>query len=276
VSRARKRAPGAIAALDEGIDVVTQLPAWLGVLWLTALPSRFLFAAFLVQLVTLGASAEGEGRSLLVLAYAALALWLPSLYGRQVFLRSCRRTMEGEGAATWAGLRVPLGELAGAMLAALLVEVTFWALSFTVLVPVAMVAGGALAAVAAPRGGPGLLSVLREMAAGSGRFLTLGVLLLFFLLALLLAALNLHLLFALSVWLLGSVAPIDAPVWGHLLELQNPLYLAVLGVGATLLVEPFWLAAVTVHVERVRSQQSGEDLRQAFEDIRRQAAKDAA
>jgi hypothetical protein len=276
VSRARKRAPGAIAALDEGIDVVTQLPAWLGVLWLTALPSRFLFAAFLVQLVTLGASAEGEGRSLLVLAYAALALWLPSLYGRQVFVRACRRTMEGEGAATWAGLRVPLGELAGAMLAALLVEVTFWALSFTVLVPVAMVAGGALAAVAAPRGGPGLLSVLREMAAGSGRFLTLGVLLLFFLLALLLAALNLHLLFALSVWLLGSVAPIDAPVWGHLLELQNPLYLAVLGVGATLLVEPFWLAAVTVHVERVRSQQSGEDLRQAFEDIRRQAAKDAA
>ena len=276
VSHTRKRMPGTIAALDEGIELVTQLPPFLAVLWLTALPSRFLFAAFLVELATLGARAPHEGRSLLVLAYAALLLWLPSLYGRQVFVRACRRAMEGDARATLWALRVPPRELAGAVGAALLVELAFWALSFTVLVPLAMVAAAALAAVAAPQGGPGLLSALREMAAGSGRFLSWGLYLVFFLVALLLAAFNLHLVFSLSVWLLGSVAPVDAPVWGHLVGFENPLYLGVLGVGATLLVEPFWLATITVHVAHVRARASGEDLRQAFEEIRRQAQRDAA
>jgi len=276
VSRTRQRAPGAIAALDEGIELVTQLPPFLAVLWLTALPSRFLFAAFLVEFATLGSRAQQEGRFLLVLAYAALLLWLPSLYGRQVFVRACRRAMEGDAKATFSALRVPPRELAGAVGAALLVELTFWAFSFTVLVPVAMVAAAALAAVAAPQGGPGLFSAMREMAAGTGRFLSWGLFLFFFLVALLLAAFNLHLVFSLAVWLLGSVAPVDAPVWAHLVNVRNPLYLGVLGVGATLLVEPFWLATVTVHVAHVRAKASGEDLRQAFEEIRRQAQRDAA
>lgn len=276
MSRSRKKAPSAIAALDEGIELVTQMPAYMAALWLTALPSRFLLAAFLVQLSTLGSEAELDGRSLLLLGYGALLLWLPSLYGRQVFVRACRRAMEGNAAPSWRGLRVPPGELAGAVVAALLVELTFWALSFTLLVPLAMLPAAALAAVAAPRGGPGLFSGLREMVAASGRFVSWGLYLLFFFLALLLAALNLQLVFALAVWLLTSVAPLEAPVWAHLVHVSNPLFCGVLGVGATLLVEPFWLATVTVHVAQVRAKASGEDLRHAFEEIRRQARRDAA
>ncbi len=272
----RKAEPGAIALLDEGIDLVTQLPAWVGVLWLTALPARLLLAAFLVELATLGVSADGNGRDLVVLAYAALALWLVSLYGRQVFIRACRRAMEGDTHVSARGVRVPPGELAGAVLAALVVELAFWGLLFTVLVPAAMVVGAALAAVAAPRAGPRLLKGQREMAQASGGVLTLSALFLLCLLALPIALVNLHLVLAFSAWLLTSVAPLDAAAWAAVLSGENPLYLALLGVGATLLLEPFWLAAMTVHVEGVRARSTGEDLRQAFEDVRRRAAREAA
>jgi hypothetical protein len=276
VSRSRKGQPGAIALLDEGADLVTTLPPFLAVLWLTALPARLLLAAFVVETTT-KASAQGAGRYVYVLAYATLAVWLVSLYGRQVFIRACRRAMEGDTGVASAGLRVPAGELAGAVLAAFVVELTFWGLLFTVLVPVAMLPGGALAAVAAPRAGPRLWKGLREMASSSGSVLTLAFLLLLCLVALCIALVNLHLVFALSVALLGSVvAPLDLPAWGRVLSGENPLYMALLLAGASLLVEPFWLAAMTVHVERVRAQSSGEDLRQAFEDIRRRDTEQAA
>jgi hypothetical protein len=277
VSRSRKGQPGAIALFDEGTELVTKLPPWLAVLWLTALPARLCLAAFLVETTTLGVSGGGHGRYLYVLAYATLALWLLSLYGRQVFIRACRRAMEGDTTIASGGLRVPPGELAGAVLAAFVVELAFWGLFFTVLVPVAMVAGGALAAVAAPRAGPRLWRGLHEMASASGRVLTLAFLLLLCLVALVIAFFNLHLVFALSVWLLASVvAPLDLPAWGKVLSGDNSLYMALLVAGASLLVEPFWLAAMTVHVERVRAQSSGEDLRQAFEDIRRRDTEQAA
>lgn len=275
VRRKRRGQPGAIAALDEGVDLVTQLPSWVAVLWATALPSRFVLAGFLAELATLGPLASGHREHLLGLAYASLGLWLLSLYGRQLYVRACRRAREGDTAPGLRGLRVPPSEMAGAVGAALLVELTFWALLVTILVPVAMVAGAALAATAAPRAGPRLGTALKEMALGSGRVLSLALLLLLFFVGLLIAFVNLHLLFVLSAWFASLAAPLDGGVWGRALNLSNPLYFALLGMGATLLVEPFWLAAVTVHVERVRSQSSGEDLRQAFEDIRRRDARAA-
>jgi hypothetical protein len=271
-----KGQPGALAALDEGADLALQLPPFVALLWLTALPGRLLLVAFLVELVDFGETAPAHGRALLGLAFASLALWLLSLWGRQVFIRACRRALAGDAGLRLEGLRVPPGEMAGALGAALLVELTFWALLFTVLIPVAMVAGAALAAVAAPRAGPRLWAGVQQMAQGSGRLLALAVLLWLCLVGVLLAAINLHLLFALAVGLLSSLFPFDAPVWREMLEFGNPLYFALLGLGAALLVEPFWLAAVTVHVERARSRSSGEDLRQTFEDFRRRDARDAA
>ncbi len=268
--------PGALAALDEGADIALQLPPWVALLWLTALPGRCCLLAFVVELLHWGPAAPAHARTLLGLAFGSLALWLPSLWGRQVFIRACRRTLEGDDETRPQGLRVPLGQMAGALLAALLVELSFWGLLFTVLIPLAMVAGAALAAVAAPRAGPRLLRGVAEMAKGSGRLLSLTGLLFLCLLAVLLALLNLHLFFAVSVALLSNVLPLDTAAWGEVLGRDNPLYVGLLLLGATLLVEPFWLAAVTVHVERARSRSSGEDLRQAFEDLRRRAERNAA
>jgi hypothetical protein len=266
----RKGQPGGLAALDEGIELATRLPAWVAVLWLTALPARFLLVAFLVELGEPGPSPGAHFGTLLVLAFSSLGLWLPSLYGRQLFIRACRRALEGDTSPGWEGFRIPPGELAGAIGAALLVEAAFWGLLFTVLVPLLMVTGAALAAVAAPRAGPRLGAAMREMALGSGRVLGLALLLVLCLLGFLIALVNLHLLFLFAVWLVSSVAPFDAVEWEPMLGFSNPLYVALLVVGAALLVEPFWLASVTVHVERLRARKSGEDLRQAFADIRRQ------
>jgi len=261
--------PSAVALLDQAVDLVTGSPGAVAVLWLTALPARFLLVGYLQAFGNTDTPAEA---ALLVLAYAMLALWLPSLYGRQVFVRACRRGMEGEVPEGGWGLRVPLRELAGAVVAALLVEVVFWALAFTFVVPLAMVVAAALAAAAAPVGGPSPAAAVRSMLDGTGRVLTLAFLFLLCALAALLAGLNLHVLFVLSTWLARSVAPLDTPAWARLLSYANPLYRQLLVVGATLLVEPFWLAAVAVHVERVRSQSSGEDLRHTFEELRRQDA----
>jgi len=141
LSRVGRGDGGAVQLLDEGIDLVTRLPAWVAALWLTALPCRFLLAAFIVELVNEGTRAPSHGRYLLALSYLLLLLWLPSLYGRQLFVRACRRGMGGETAVHWSGLRVPLRELAGAVSAALLVELLFWGLAFTFVVPAAMVVG---------------------------------------------------------------------------------------------------------------------------------------
>jgi hypothetical protein len=271
-----RKKPGALAALDEGADLALQLPPFVALLWLTALPGRLLLVAFVVELVEFGPAASAHGRALQGLAFASLALWLLSLWGRQVFISACRRALGGDAGAGSGGLRVPPGQMAGALGAALLVELAFWAFLFTVLIPLALVAAAALAAVAAPRAGPHLLAGLSEMAKGSGRLLAFTALLWLCLVGVLLAALNLHLLFALTVGLLSSLLPLDKPVWSEMLELKNPLYLGLLVLGASLLVEPFWLAAVMVHVERARARSSGEDLRQAFEDLRRRSERDAA
>jgi hypothetical protein len=45
----------------------------------------------------------------------------------------------------------------------------------------------------------------------------------------------------------------------------------VVAAGAWLLVEPWWLASLAVHVHKQRSRATGEDLRLWFERLRRAA-----
>ena len=95
--RRREGQPGALAALDEGADLALQLPPWVALLWLTALPGRLVLVAFLVELVEFGQAASAHSQALLGLAFASLALWLLSLWGRQVFVRACRRARNEQG-----------------------------------------------------------------------------------------------------------------------------------------------------------------------------------
>jgi hypothetical protein len=248
--------------------LVSRASPWLGALWLTAMPARFALALLVARLLQLGPKAHEHGAYLIALSYAALGLWLVSLYGRQVWVRACRQALEGTAPRGAAGWRVPLRELAGASVAALFVELFFWLASFTVLVPIAMLPAAALAATAAPRAGPGVVKPLGEMARSAGSLWTLSFLMSLMLLGLLLAMLNLGVLFSLAAWVAQPLLGIEAAAWPAVLSGQNPLFVIVLAAGATLLVEPFWLAAMTVHVEKVRATSSGEDLRRAFAELR--------
>jgi hypothetical protein len=246
---------------------VTRLPAVVGLLWLTALPARLLLVLLCVRLAALGAGAVGYGDYLRRLAYGLLFAWLLSLWGRQVFVRCCRHALRSERPPPRALLFVPAAELAGHFSAALLIEVAFWALLPTLVLPVGFVVLAGLAAAAAPRGGQGLLAPLREVAAAAGSLSVLARLLAATALALLLAAVNLHSLSSLGLWIASGLAGAEVAPWQAVLRLANPLYAALLLAGASLLVEPFWLAALTAQVERTRARGTGDDLKRWFSEL---------
>ncbi len=262
---------GALALVDRATEVVGRLGPWVGVLWITALPTRFLLVLLYVELVELGAKASRYGLHLRHLAYGILATWLLSLWGRQVFVRACRHALESERPPPRTIARVPLGELAAHVSAALVIEFAFWALLLTLVAPVALLVGAGLAAAAAPRAGPGLWKPLRAIAESSGSLSTLTRLLAIFAVALPFAALNLHGLLRMGLWLAGGLAGVESSRWDAVLSLANPLYRALVAAGAGLLLEPFWLAALTAHVERARATSSGDDLRRWFAELRARA-----
>ncbi len=262
---------GALRLIDDGADAVGRLAAWTGLLWITALPSRLLFALLFARLLELGAEATQYGDFLRGLAYAALLAWLVSLWGRQVFVRACRHALQSERPPPRSLLRVPARELAGYQVAALFVEALFWMLLLTFVAPVALLVGAGLAAAASGRAGPGPLEALRELGRSVGPAMRLVRLLVVFAFGLAFAAINLHLFFRLGLWLASGLAGLDTTSWDAVLGWQNPLYRVLIVTGAAMLLEPVWLAALTVHVELLRSRSSGDDLRRWFAELRSRA-----
>jgi hypothetical protein len=90
--------------------------------------------------------------------------------------------------------------------------------------------------------------------------------------ALLVAAVNLHVVFQAGVWLSGAVPGVDGGEWSKLLSPGNTRYVLALVAGVVLALEPYFLAASTVYVHKVDSRSSGEDLRLWLDRLRREAA----
>jgi len=201
-------------------------------------------------------------------ALLVVASWLLSLWGRQVFVRACRHALRSARPAPASLLRVPAREMAGHVAAALAFEVLFWALIFTVVAPLFLLVASALAAAAAPAGGPGPRRSLLEVWRATPPLSRLLRLLFLFLLTAPVAAINLHLLAHGLVWLASGVAAADVSAWPAVLAFGNRAYLVLLSVGALLLLEPLWLAAIASHVERVRARSTGDDLRRWFSELR--------
>jgi hypothetical protein len=262
------REEGALRLIDDAADVVGRLPEWVGLLWITAMPARLLLAFLWIRLIELGPDAVQYGDWARRMAWLLLVAWLGSLWGRQVFVRACRHALQSERPPSRALLRVPPREMAGHLAAALAIEVLFWALLATVVAPLFLVVAAGLAAAAAPAGGPGPLDSLRELWRGIGPIGRLIRLLILFAVLVPLAALNLHFFARGLVWLAGGVASFDVSGWRPVLEWGRPAYRVLLLVGAFLLLEPVWLAALTAHVERVRARGTGDDLRRWFAELR--------
>lgn len=259
---------GALRLIDDAADAVGRLPAWVGLLWFTALPARLLLALLCIRILELGPEAVHYGDWIRRTAWLLLAAWLVSLWGRQVFVRACRHAFVSGREAPRALVRVPPREMAGHLAAALAVETAFWGLLLTFVVPLFMLVGAGLAAAASPAGGPAPVASLRELWRGVGPIWRLVRLLVLFALGLCFAALNLHLFAQGALWLASGLASLDLAGWDAVLTLANPPYAVLVVAGASLLLEPVWLAALTAHVERVRARSSGDDLRRWFAELR--------
>lgn len=268
-----RRSFGLPEILDEAAETVAAVAApFLGVLWLTSLPLRLAQCHFAARLVELGGSASQHGAYLAELALLQTVLLVPWAWGRAVFVRACRLGLRGQRAGA-AALRVGAAPFAGYLYTTVLIETLSWATAWTFVTVPALVLMAALAAATHPLiERPGLLEPLRQIFRHGTHALLLTALLAVMGWALVVAAVNLHVLFQAGVWLAGAVPGVDPGRWRTLLHWRNARYVLAVGAGAVMALEPFLLAAATVYVHKVRSRSSGEDLRLWFERLRRAAA----
>lgn len=260
--------------LDDAFAVVVRVASpFVGVLWLTALPLRLLQIHLASRIFDLGAEAGQYGAHLLDLATLTGLAFLLSLWGRAVFVRATGLALRSLESPGWEALRIAPAAGLSYVYAALVAEVLFFALGWTLVgLPLFVLLAGLAAATFPLNQRPGLLGPLREIARHGTPLLVLLGLLFVFGVALLIAALNLYFVFRLGLWLAGGVPGLDLTPWRGLLDLSSSHFRWVLLLGASLAVEPYWLAALVVHVHKVRSRESGEDLRLWFARLRREAA----
>lgn len=255
--------------LDDAAEVAMRVAApWMGLLWLSALPLRFLQMHFAARVMELGGEAAQYGDYLGGLALAATAALVPSLWGRAVYVRAVGLGLRSERVPGSEALRLSTRGFAAYLYASLVIDVLFLALAPTLIAIPMLILFAGLAAAAHPqleRLGP--IAPLREIARQLTEVRVLSALLFVFGVALVAAWVNLYFLFRLGLWLAGAVPGLDPTPWAAALGPSRSLVLVLL-VGAVLAVEPFWLAALTVFVHKARSRETGEDLRLWFERLR--------
>ena len=249
--------------LDDAGDLTARLLApWAGLVWLTALPLRLLQAQLLAIAIELGVRTGAHGDALRALGVAVAGAVLLAAWGRSVFVRACTLGLRHSEVPVREALRVPAAALTAHLLLALLLELMAWALAVTALGPgVAIVLAGLAAAVANRQEKPGAIAAVRALFSAfrppAAVFGLAGA----FLLAWVVAAINLAFLFAIGLWLARAVPGAELSAWDPLLSLRNPRFVLVVLFGAWVALEPAWLASWTSLLHRARSTETGEDLR---------------
>lgn len=264
-----------IGILDETHGTVQRVAApWLGVLWLGLLPFRLLQAHFVRELFHLGGRAGDYGSFLEGLAWLVFASLLPAVYARCVYVRATLLGLESGGRVGAEALRVPLRQLGTSLYLTLLTEVLF-ALTVWMFITVPfLVLFGSLAVVVAARvERPGLLRPLGETLRLMSGVRALSGILFAFTLALGAVFVNVYMGFRLGLWALDALGLDGLSRWELLLRPihpnvgivpAEPLTLVICIAGTLLIVEPFWLAALSVYAQRADQRQTGEDLRLRF------------
>jgi hypothetical protein len=263
-----------IAILDETPSAVTRVAApWLGIAWIALLPLRFLQAHFARDLYDLRGESLQYGDALTGLATTTFAALLVSVWGRAVFVRAVRLGLQSGQPVGREALKTPLHELANALYATLLVELLFYLTAWLFFpVPFVLLLSGLVFATVHRTGRPGLFGPIREIFRVLGNQKVTVALFFTFGIAFLLAYVNLFVAARALVWLCGTLLGGDLARWEHLLRLAwivpaESLTFCVLFAGAMLVVEPFWLAALSVYVHRSQLRETGEDLRLRFRQL---------
>jgi hypothetical protein len=259
------------SVLDEAADAVSLTAApWAGILMATSLPYRFLQALFLDQLLEVGSKAAHYGHLLGATANLTVATIVLALFGRAVYARAVRLAVARgvtPGREVW---RVPPAALASYVLtgsAAMLIGYisVFTIIGFVVAVMFAGLAVGTMDLndrVSLTR--PFVLIARYTKRVGIPFALSM-----IFCVALLVALGNLAAAFNFGQWLAGAFGGFDAPRWHVLFSGENRRYILMLFAGALVIVEPFWIAAHVIYVRKAGAQESGDDLRIWFDELRR-------
>jgi hypothetical protein len=264
-----------VGILDDMHRAVVRIAApWVGVLWLFTMPYRFAQAYFIREIVELGLSAGEYSAHLESLAWTLFGLLLLAAFGRTIYTRACLLGLQSGRPVGREALRVPAAQLINSMYAALLCEILFALTAWMFLtIPILAVPTGLVYAAATRTDRPGLIQPLVEIGRLMTGFKAMLGLLLTFAVALPIAYLNFYMALKLGLWAASALGGDSVARWEHLLRPVHPMFPLVPGepltiliclAGALIIVEPFWLASLTVYVHRTRLRQSGEDLRLRF------------
>jgi hypothetical protein len=264
-----------IGILDDTHHAVRRTAApWLGVLWLGLLPYRFLQAHFIRELIHLGGRAGEYAGYLEGLAWALFATLLPAVYVRAVYVRAQLLGLQSGGSVGREAFKVPAAQLVTTLYLALLTEVCFALSAWMVFtVPLMAIPAGLGYVAAARMDRPGLFRPIGEIVRLLAGLKALLVLAFAFTLSLGAVFVNVYMAFRLGLWAADALGGDGIARWEHLLRPihpmlgilpAEPLVLVICGAATFLIVEPFWLGALTVYVHRAGQRQTGEDLRLRF------------
>ncbi|HYH08731.1 MAG TPA: hypothetical protein VEK11_16885 [Thermoanaerobaculia bacterium] len=265
------RAPlSTTSVLDEAAEVVAAtLSPWAALLILTSIPYRFLQAVFLDQLFEVGSEATRYGNLLGGTANLIVGSVLLTLWGRAVYARACTLAMGRGRVSGREPFRIGAAAFACYVLTASASMLLGWLTVFTVFgfVVAIMFAGVAVGTYSMNQ----RVSLKTPFTLIFRHTKRLGIpfaLVFVFFVATLVAMLNLAYGLSLLTWLAGAIGGFDAPNWEILFSRFNRRYWFVLIAGAFVLLEPFWVAAHVIYVRKSGAEESGDDLRTWFRELK--------
>jgi len=243
---------------------------WAALLIATSIPYRFLQAIFLDELFEVGENAAHYGHLLGGTANLTVASILIAFFGRAVYARVCRLSIARGHAPGREGWRVPGAALASYILTGSAAVLGGFLSTLTLLGPVVavMFAGLAIGTMELNER-VSVIAPFRIILRHSRRLAIPFALVLVFFIAILVVFANLAFTFGLGVWLASAIGGFDAPKWNALFTTDNRRYMLMLLAGALVIIEPFWIAAHVIYVRKAGAQESGDDLRAWFEELRR-------
>lgn len=261
------------AVIDEAADAVSLTAApWVGVLMATALPYRFLQALFLDQLFEVGSGASHYGNLLGMTANVTVATILLALWGRAVYARACRLALARGSAPGAEALRVRPAALASYVLTASAAMLLGYIGLFTILgFVVAVIFSGIAIGTMELNDRVSVTAPFAKIFRYTKRVGVPIALVFIFFCAMFVALINLAAAFQLGQWLAGALGAFDAPNWQQLFGGGNRRFVLMLFAGAIVIVEPFWIAAHVIFVRKAGAEESGDDLRTWFDELRRTA-----
>jgi len=270
------RAPlSTTSVLDETTEVVARAGAgWAAVVAATSLPYRFLQVFFLERVMELGENATHFGRALTQIATLVVIAFLVSRWGRAIWARACRLAEEQESAPGREVWSVPPVALLSYLFTASLAELLYYSTAITIIGPLLAAAISGLAiGTCELNTKPGVTPPLRLIARHARASKQLFAFLFVFVVAVMIAFINITVAFAAGEWLAHAFAGLNLARWDLLLSFRNKHFVRLAMAGAIVAVEPFWIAAHVVLVRRAGVAETGEDLRIWFRRLQEKWAR---